>query len=186
MAKTGISTRQILVACAAIFAVGTCSAQARDAARLGKDLTVSGGEPGANKDGSIPAFAGTEAPAAGWTWGKKRIDAWKHKDEKPLYSIDAGNVDKYADKLSPGQVALVKQTKGYRMDVYPSHRTCGVPDFVAENTKKNVAVGKLKDNGGRCKKRNCRDFHFRFRRTVRRPCGTPRCAIADWLSTTRT
>ncbi|OYU99456.1 MAG: hypothetical protein CFE45_12865, partial [Burkholderiales bacterium PBB5] len=122
-------------------------AQARDAARLGKDLTTAGAEPAANKDGSIPAFGGTEAPVGGWAWGKKRQDHWKHKAEKPLYSIDASNVDKYAGQLSPGQVAMVKQAKGYRMDVYPSHRSCGVPDFVAENTKKNVALGKLKDNG---------------------------------------
>ena len=147
MVKTGSSAHRLLVALAAAAAVGTCGAQTRDASRLGKDLTVAGAEPGANKDGSISAFSATEAPAAGWSYGKKRIDFWKHKAEKPMYSIDASNIDKYADALSPGQVALVKQTKGYRMDVYPTHRTCGVPDFVAENTKKNVAMGKLKDNG---------------------------------------
>ncbi|HSV48174.1 MAG TPA: DUF1329 domain-containing protein, partial [Ramlibacter sp.] len=106
-------------------------AQAQDASKLGRELTASGAEPGGNKDGSIPAFAGTEPPAAGWAWGKKRIDAWKHRDEKPLFSIDASNADKYADRLSPGQLALVKQTRGYRMDVYASHRSCGVPAFVA-------------------------------------------------------
>lgn len=147
MVKTEVTSRRLLVALAAAAAVGTCGAQTRDASRLGKDLTVAGAEPGTSKDGSVPAFTGTEPAASGWSYGKKRADFWKHKDEKPLYSIDAGNIDKYADKLSPGQVALVKQTKGYRMDVYPTHRTCGVPDFVADNTKKNVALGKLKDNG---------------------------------------
>jgi hypothetical protein len=124
-----------------------CAAQVRDASRLGKELTAAGAEPGASKDGMIPAFAGTEAPTPGWSWGKKRIDYWSHKAEKPLFTIDASNVDKYADKLSPGQVELIKQTKGYAMDVYPTHRTCGIPDFVAENTKKNVAIGKLNANG---------------------------------------
>jgi len=147
MVKTGIATRPLLVALAVAAAVGTSDAQTRDASRLGRDLTATGAEPEASKDGSIPAFAGTEPAMPGWAWGKKRVDFWKHKGEKPLYSIDASNVDKYADKLSPGQVQLVKQTKGYRMDVYPTHRTCGVPEFVAENTKKNVSVGKLKDNG---------------------------------------
>ncbi len=33
------------------------------------------------------------------------------------------------------------------MDVYPSHRECGVPDFVAENTKKNVGFSKIGANG---------------------------------------
>jgi hypothetical protein len=129
----------------ALACVGA-AAQTRDAARLGKDLTAAGAEPGAGKDG-VPAFTGTEAPVGGWAWGKKRLDHWKHKAEKPQFTIDAGNVDKYADRLSPGQVALVKQTKGYTMDVYPSHRSCGIPDFVAENTKKNVGAAKLKDNG---------------------------------------
>ena len=27
-------------------------------------------------------------------------------------------------------MALIKQTKGYRMDVYPTRRSCNVPDFV--------------------------------------------------------
>lgn len=147
MVKMGSDTGRFIVVAASVAMAGACLAQGRDAGRLGKDLTATGAEQGANKDASIPAFAATEAPAAGWSWGKKRLDHWKHKDEKPLYTIDAGNVDKYADKLSPGQLALVKQTKGYSMPVYPSHRTCGVPDFVAENTKKNVAAGKLKANG---------------------------------------
>lgn len=150
MGKSGTANRPWrvgLVALAAASAVGICAAQARDASRLGKDLTAAGAEAGASKDGSIPAFGGTEPPTAGWAWGKKRADFWKHKAEAPLYTIDASNVDKYADKLSPGQVALVKQTKGYKMPVYPTHRSCGVPDFVAENTRKNVAVAKLKDNG---------------------------------------
>ncbi|MEO8296959.1 MAG: DUF1329 domain-containing protein [Burkholderiales bacterium] len=143
---TNIAIRFVIGAIAAA-AVGACNAQAADAGRLGKELTALGAEPGANKDGSIPAFAGSEAPAAGWTWGKKRLDAWKHKGEKPLFTIDAGNVDKHADKLSPGQVAMVKQTKGYTMDVYPSHRTCAAPDFVVENTRKNVGTAKLNANG---------------------------------------
>lgn len=139
--------RHLLLALAALAAVGSSLAQSRDAARLGRDLTPAGGEQAANKDGSIPAYTGAEPPEAGWAWGKLRGEYWKHKNEKPLYSIDATNVDKYADKLSPGQVELIKQTKGYRMDVYPSHRSCGVPDFVADNTRKNVEAGKLKDNG---------------------------------------
>lgn len=136
-----------------VFALGLLAlaaagwAQVRDAGNLGRSLTAAGAEPAGNRDGSIPAFGGTEAPVGGWAWGKKRSEHWKHKGEKPLYTIDAGNVDKHAERLSPGQVALIKQTKGYTMDVYPSHRSCGVPGFVAENTRKNVAIGKLKDNG---------------------------------------
>lgn len=111
-----------------------------------RGLTPVGGERAGNKDGSIPAWA-PERQDSGWAWGKPRLDGWKHKADMPLYAIDASTVDQHADKLSPGQVALIKQTKGYRMDVYPTRRSCGVPDFVAENSKKNVGFAKIADNG---------------------------------------
>jgi hypothetical protein len=109
-------------------------------------LTAVGAEKGANKDGSIPAYQG-EATTAGWSYGKNRAEFWKYHGDKPLYSIDASNVDKYAAQLSPGQIQLVKQNKGYRMDVYPSRRTCATPDFVAENTRKNAVSAKLGADG---------------------------------------
>jgi hypothetical protein len=121
-------------------------ALASDAAQLDK-LTPSGAQKEGNRDGTIPAWQGAEAPIAGWEWGKPRKDYWKHKGEKPLFTIDASNVDKYADKLSAGQVALIKQRKDYRMDVYPTHRSCGVPEFVATNTRKNLSTAKLDANG---------------------------------------
>ncbi|GAB6850689.1 DUF1329 domain-containing protein [Paraburkholderia kururiensis] len=131
---------------AASLLFGTGMAVGADPAALDR-LTPSGAEKEANKDGTIPAWQGAEAPLPGWEWGKLRLAYWKHKDEKPLFSIDASNVDKYADHLSAGEAAMIRQTKGYRMDVYPSHRTCGVPDFVAANTRKNVGTAKLNDDG---------------------------------------
>ncbi len=125
---------------------GSHAARAADLAQLDK-LTPSGAEKSGNKDGSIPAGEGAEPPLPGWEWGKLRQAHWKYKDEKPLFTIDASNVDKYADKLSAGQVAMVKQAKGYKMDVFPSHRTCGVPDFVASNTRKNVGTAALNPDG---------------------------------------
>jgi hypothetical protein len=115
-----------------------------EVASLGKSLTPLGAEMGASKDGAIPAWSGgmTQIPV-GWKPG--RLDPFK--DDKPLFSIDAANVDKYADKLSPGQIALIKAYKGYRMDVYPSRRSCPVPDFVAAQTKKNATYAKLGADG---------------------------------------
>jgi len=136
---------QLALTCIALAAAQAGFAQSRDAARLGKDLTGVGAEPGAG--GAIPAFAPAGALEPGWSPGKRRGDFFKFKGDKPLYTIDAGNVDQHAAKLSPGQVALIKQVKGYRMDVYPSRRTCANPDFVLENTKKNVAAAKLGADG---------------------------------------
>ncbi len=122
-------------------------AHAADAARLGTELTPAGADKAASPDGVIPAWHGNEAQQSGWTFGKLRGDHFKYKADKPLLSIDASNADKHADKLSPGQMAMLKGVKGYRMDVYPTRRTCGVPDFVADNTKKNVGTAKLGADG---------------------------------------
>ncbi|NMG30198.1 DUF1329 domain-containing protein [Aromatoleum evansii] len=120
---------------------------AGDADRLGKELTPLGGEKKGNADGSIPAWEGLESAPNGWVAGKYRGDYAKTKDEKALFSIDASNVDKYASKLTPGQIALIKQSKGYRMDVYPTHRNCGVPAWVEERTKENATEAKMAPDG---------------------------------------
>jgi hypothetical protein len=146
--KTPIKRITLLMAAFGAFAAGTTLAAPSDAeiARLGKDLTPVGAIKAGNADGSIPEWTGgiTTAPA-GWKVGQKRIDPFA--DDKPLYSIDASNVDKYKDKLSEGQVALVKTLKDYRMDVYPTRRSCGFPDFVYERTKTNAREAKLAANG---------------------------------------
>ncbi|WP_133645483.1 DUF1329 domain-containing protein [Paraburkholderia flava] len=111
------------------------------------DLTPVGAQRAASKDGLVPVFAGRQAPDAGWTYGKFRGDFWKHRNEKPLYQIDALNVDKYANLLSPGQIQLIRQQKGYRMDVYPSHRECQFPESVEQNSAANSAAAKLAANG---------------------------------------
>jgi Protein of unknown function (DUF1329) len=118
-----------------------------DVARLGNDLTTAGAEKAGNKDGSIPEFSGTEKQLPGWSYGKLREDYWKYKSEKPLFIIDASNVDKYADKLTPGQIQMLKQVKGYTMPVYPSHRECGLPDFVGQNTKDGALKASVAKDG---------------------------------------
>jgi hypothetical protein len=138
---------RVALACMALVAAQSSGAQPRDAARLGKDLTGVGAEPGGGAGGAIPAFSPAGALEQGWAPGKRRGDFFKFKGDKPLYSIDGTNVDQHAAKLSPGQVALLKQVRGYRMDVYPSRRTCANPDFVLDNTKKNMATAKLGADG---------------------------------------
>ncbi|CAG0958569.1 hypothetical protein BURK2_00605 [Burkholderiales bacterium] len=129
-----------------IWGLALAAAPEPEVARLGKDLTPVGAIKAANADGSIPEWKGgiTTAPA-GWKPGQKRIDPYK--DDKPLFAIDAGNVDKYKDKLSEGQIAVLKALKSYRMDVYPSRRSCGFPDFVYERSKTNAREAKLAANG---------------------------------------
>ena len=146
MMKVGIAVRMLAVM--GIVVGNAWGATAADVARLGQDLTVVGAEKAGNKEGTIPAFSGeTNKPLAGWSYGKLREDFWKYKSEKPLFTIDASNVDKYADKLTPGQVQMLKQVKGYSMPVYPTHRECSQPDFVQKNTIDGVSKSAIAKDG---------------------------------------
>lgn len=139
---------RILPSAVALLMAGAAwAASPADIDRLGKDLTPAGGEVAGNKEGTIPAWEGEISPLPGWEQGKVRADYWKYKDEKPLFSIDAANVDKYADHLVPAQVTRIKTTAGYRMDIYPSHRNCSLPDFVQKNTKEGYTKSKIGADG---------------------------------------
>ncbi|WP_233830170.1 DUF1329 domain-containing protein [Paraburkholderia sp. ZP32-5] len=136
---------QIAAMCSAAVLAAALGALA--SAALADTAATAGMDKGASADGRIPAYAGPQATPADWSYGKLRGDYWKHKGEKPLFSIDASNVEKYAENLTPGQIELIKQKKGYRMDVYPSHRECGAPDFVQANTKLNATQAKMDASG---------------------------------------
>ncbi|MYN44768.1 DUF1329 domain-containing protein [Pseudoduganella sp. FT93W] len=117
-----------------------------DVARLGKELTPVGADRAGNKDGSIPAWTGGDMKAPqGWRVGAPRPDPYGN--DKRQFSIDATNVDRYKDKLAAGQIEMIKTVPGYRMDIYPTHRSCGYPDFFYDRTRKNAANAKLADNG---------------------------------------
>jgi len=137
----------LCIAISTIFSGNVWSASPADVARLGQDLTAVGADPAANKDGTIPAFSGMDKPLPGWSFGKVREEYSKLKTEKPLFVIDASNVDKYADRLTPGQIQMLRQVKGYTMPVYETHRNCGVPDFVAKNTKAGALKSGIAKDG---------------------------------------
>ncbi len=123
------------------------AANAADASQLGHSLTYAGAQAAGNADGSIPAFEGTVPPTAGWSFGKFRGDYWQHRGEKSLFTITAANAVKYAANLSPGQMAMFAAHPQYQMDVYPTHRDCGMPDFVQKNTLANVGKASIGADG---------------------------------------
>lgn len=109
----------------------------------GSELTITGAQVAANGDGSIPAYTGglKDIPACykGGSWLCNPFP-----DDKPLFTITAQNVDQYADKLSPGQIAMFKQyPDSFKMPVYQSRRTFRMPDDVAQITKKNAVSTEL-------------------------------------------
>jgi hypothetical protein len=123
------------------------NAWAATADDLGKSLTPIGAERAGNADGTIPAWTGGDLEVAqGWKVGDPRVD--RYAGEKKLFSIDASNVDKYAGKLSHGQIEMIKRHAGYRMDVYPTHRSCGYSPSIYEATKANIGQAKLSEDGG--------------------------------------
>lgn len=127
--------------------VAHAALDADEAKKLTTTLTPFGAEVAASKDGVIPAYTGglTTPPPAYKPGMKKRPDPFAH--EKPLMSIDAKNMDKYADKLTEGTKALMKKHATYRIDVYPTHRTVAFPKYVIDNTLKNATRCKT-INGG--------------------------------------
>ncbi|GGY23738.1 DUF1329 domain-containing protein [Paludibacterium paludis] len=132
--------------CIALAGLIATAAGAADSERTGKDLTPVGAQKAGNRDGSIPAWTGGDIRApANWKPGMKRSDPYA--GERPLYRVDATNVDTHRARLSAGQIALITGKPGYRMDVYPTHRSCGYAESVYEATRKNARGAALNDAG---------------------------------------
>ncbi len=114
-------------------------------ARLGgPELTPVGAERAGNAEGTIPEWTGgVTEPPPGWAPGMKRPDLFA--DDPILFTIDASNVDQYADKLTPGQIALIKSYDGYVMNVYPTRRSCAYPEEDYEYVKRNARQARVDD-----------------------------------------
>ncbi|WP_263262696.1 DUF1329 domain-containing protein [Pseudomonas sp. RIT-PI-S] len=133
------------LALSVMAANGWAAVSAADAAKLGTTLTPMGAEKAGNADGSIPAWA-PMAKTAGAVDAKGFL-ADPYANEKPLFVIDSKNVDKYASKLTPGQVAMIKRFPDYNLPVYPGHRGATVPDAVFAAIKDNATQAKLVSDG---------------------------------------
>lgn len=126
---------------------GITSAFAGDPALLGTKLTPNGADPSASADGMIPAYTGgITTPPEGYLKGGDHIDPFAA--DAPLFSINAENMAQYAGQLSEGQKALFERHPAtFRMDVYPSRRACALPQFVYDETRKNVTRAELTNDG---------------------------------------
>ena len=117
---------------------GFAAVSAEEAKSLGTSLTPWGAEKAGNKEGTIPEWTGQLKVPASYDPKKPGIRPDPFASEKPLFSIGAQNMDKYADKLSEGIKAMMKRYPAFRIDVYPSHRTVAYPQYVINNTLKNA------------------------------------------------
>lgn len=136
---------------ASLVAAGLAHAavSADEARQLGTTLTLFGAEQAGNKDKTIPPYEGGLPTSTNPPGFKKGSGKWVNPfaDEKPLYSITGQNADKYADKLSETNKALLKRYPSYRIDVYPTHRTANYPQYILDKTVRNATQAKVVKNG---------------------------------------
>ena len=119
---------------------------ADEAARLGKTLTPLGAERAGNAAGTIPAWdGGITKPVAGYKEGGHYPDPFV--GDKPLFTIDASNMEKYRANLSPGQMALLKTYPTWKMNVYPTRRSASFPEGHYKETLANATRVKLVEGG---------------------------------------
>jgi hypothetical protein len=125
---------------------------AADLAQLGtgpsSQHTPMGAERAGNAAGAIPAWEGGLAQVpAGIAHAAGGHYADPFPGDKPLFSITGANAERHQDKLSPGQLAVLKLYPTARMDVYPTRRTAAYPAKHYEQTRACAAKAALTADG---------------------------------------
>ncbi len=140
--------KHISILLSAMIAAGVAQAAVspEEAKQLGAALTAVGAEKAANKDGTIPEYAGglTNGPAVAKGSGM-RADPFA--SDKPRLSITGKNLAGHEDKLTAGTRELLKRFATYRVDVYPSRRSVVLPKQQLANTARNAVTVKTIDGG---------------------------------------
>jgi len=141
-----INWRRLPLMCvAALFSV-TAGALVtpQEAARLEKDLTPLGAERQGNSGGTIPNWdGGLTTPPKDYVLGGAHPDPYAN--DAISFAIDSTNVARFADKLSPGQIALLKKYPSMKFNVYPTRRSAAFPARTYEMTRKNAGTARLAD-----------------------------------------
>ena len=107
--------------------------------QLGTTLTEWGAEKAGNKDGTIPAYTGgLTKPPARYSSSRPTYYPDPFPEDKPLFSIDAKNMDKYGDKIADGVKAMMRKYPTFHIDVYQTRRLAAYPQHVLDNTLKNT------------------------------------------------
>lgn len=124
---------------------------AEEAERLGKDLTCTGAIKAGNAEGTIPEFSGKwigTPPALDF---KEHVGAFQpdpYSNEKPLFNITAANLDKYADKLTEGQKALLKKfPDSMKLPIFPGRRDFRYADEICAVVKRNALESEVSADG---------------------------------------
>ena len=139
-------TLPLLCVALALGLAAPSAAMAADVTALDGRLTPMGAERAGNAAGTIPAWEGGLTQALpGYVEGGHYADPYA--DDQPLFVIDAGNAEQHAARLSPGQRALLERYPTWRMRVFPSRRSAAFPQGHYEETRANVGVARLREDG---------------------------------------
>lgn len=134
------------IAASAFATTAMAQVPAAQVSRLGADLTPVGAEKAGN--GDIPAWTGglPSVPSnVSYTPGGRLGNPFA--SDSIRYTITGGNMGQYDQYLTDGYRALLSTYPSYKMDVYPSRRSCAYPDNVYAATRRNAEVGSLGDGG---------------------------------------
>ena len=138
-----MSFHRILRAVGASLTLGLACAMTHAAvseeelAQLGTTLTPWGAEIAGTPDGSYPPYTGGIKAPPGFD-PKSGIWPDPYPEDKPLFSIDAKNMEQYKDKLMEAQMELMRRYPTFRMDIYPTRRTAWVPEYISNNSLSNA------------------------------------------------
>jgi hypothetical protein len=141
---TGVSALAMAVGLPKRARAGVSQAQAD---QLKTTLTPMGSQKEGNADGTIPPWTGgyTEIPAG---WASPALMPDLFPNEKPIMTIDSSNMAQYSDKL-PESVKIYMQQRGYSINVYPTHRTHALPQWVYDFTYQNALNAQAVEGGPR-------------------------------------
>jgi hypothetical protein len=118
-----------------------------EAAKLGTTLTPIGAEKAGNAAGTIPEWTGG-LPANAAAVDPRGFTGNPFANEQPLFTITAQNADQYKDNLSAGQLAMLKRyPETYKIPVYKTHRSVGMPQSVYDKAKISALNTTLVDGG---------------------------------------
>ncbi len=119
------------------------------AARLGRDLTPMGSEKAGNTEGTIPAWTGglTGIPEGIAFDPETDLHPNPFSADRPLFTVTAENMAQYADKLTPGYRAMLETYPAFRMDIYPTRRSCAFPDSFYEANERTAQGTRLVPDG---------------------------------------
>ncbi|NWH07535.1 MAG: DUF1329 domain-containing protein [Alphaproteobacteria bacterium] len=134
-----------LFAAAAFCALSASPVLAADAARLDADLTPIGSERAGNADGTIPEWTGGITNPPAHTPGSFYADPFA--SDAKVMTIDASNWQQYEKRLTGAHQALFKTYSDYKMNVYPTRRSCSLPAVAYDWNKKNAVTSKIVADG---------------------------------------